>query len=43
MAWAYTIIVYVMAYSAGIGPSKPSISYNVSAGSSVVRCCGKIS
>jgi len=31
MAWAYTIIASIMAYIAGVGPSKPSISYNVSA------------
>jgi len=35
MVWAYTIIVSVMAYSVGVGPSKPSISYDVSA---VVSC-----
>jgi len=31
MAWAYTIIASIIAYSAGVGPSKPSISYDVSA------------
>jgi len=31
MASAYTIIASVIAYSAGVGPSKPSISYDVSA------------
>jgi len=30
MAWAYTIIASVMAYSAGLGPSKLSVSYDVS-------------
>jgi len=31
MAWAYTIIASIIAYSAGVWPCKPSISYDVSA------------